>query len=103
MAKTTVVVGDGDTVVIGGLIRDKIQEGITKIPILGDIPVLGWLFKSKTSDATKTNLVASSRRTSCATTSRCAPMLDQKAQRARRLHREEGRRARIPSAPCATT
>jgi general secretion pathway protein D len=56
-AKTTVVVGDSDTVVIGGLIRDKIQESVSKIPILGDIPVLGWLFKSKTTQIDKTNLV----------------------------------------------
>ena len=56
-AKTTVVVGDSDTIVIGGLIRDKIQESVNKIPILGDIPVLGWLFKSKTSQVDKTNLV----------------------------------------------
>jgi hypothetical protein len=56
-AKSTIVVGDSDTIVIGGLIRDKIQEQVSKIPILGDIPVLGWLFKSKTTQVDKTNLV----------------------------------------------
>jgi general secretion pathway protein D len=56
-AKTTVVVGDSDTIVIGGLIRDKIDENVSKIPILGDIPVLGWLFKSKSTTVTKTNLL----------------------------------------------
>ena len=56
-AKTTVVVGDSDTVVIGGLMRDKVQERTSKVPILGDIPLLGWLFKSKSSAVEKTNLL----------------------------------------------
>src|SRR5262249_49762554 len=43
---TTVVVGDGDTVVLGGLIRDVVQDTTDKVPLLGDIPILGWLFKS---------------------------------------------------------
>ncbi|MBI2711864.1 MAG: type II secretion system secretin GspD [Bdellovibrio sp.] len=55
--QTTVVVGDTDTVVLGGLIRDKITENINKIPILGDIPLLGWLFKSKINSVDKTNLL----------------------------------------------
>jgi general secretion pathway protein D len=56
-AKTTVVVADTDTVVLGGLIRDNVSEQTTKIPILGDIPILGWLFKSHTSTVQKTNLL----------------------------------------------
>jgi general secretion pathway protein D len=56
-AKTTVVVGDADTVVLGGLIRDQNDETITKIPLLGDIPLLGWLFRSKTVAITKSNLL----------------------------------------------
>ncbi|MEK6577764.1 MAG: secretin N-terminal domain-containing protein, partial [Bdellovibrionota bacterium] len=56
-AKTVVVVGDGDTVVIGGLTRDKVSDIINKVPILGDIPILGWLFKSKRSDVSKSNLM----------------------------------------------
>ena len=56
-AQTTVVVGDSDTVVLGGLTRDKISETINKIPLLGDIPLLGWLFKSKTSQVAKNNLL----------------------------------------------
>jgi general secretion pathway protein D len=50
-------VGDSDTVVIGGLIRDKLSETTSKIPLLGDIPLLGWLFRSKTSSTDKTNLL----------------------------------------------
>ncbi|MGZ3686747.1 MAG: type II secretion system secretin GspD, partial [Bdellovibrionota bacterium] len=56
-ADTTVVVGDADTIVLGGLARDKISEQINKIPLLGDIPILGWLFKSKVSQSEKTNLL----------------------------------------------
>lgn len=55
--ETTVVVADGDTVVLGGLIRDKITDNHKKIPLLGDIPVLGWLFKSKEQQISKTNLL----------------------------------------------
>ncbi|HVA66185.1 MAG TPA: type IV pilus secretin PilQ [Elusimicrobiota bacterium] len=45
-AQTTVMVKNGDTVVIGGLIQDSVTNDISKIPLLGDIPILGWLFKS---------------------------------------------------------
>jgi general secretion pathway protein D len=56
-AKTSVVVKDNETVVIGGLIQDKENVTDTKIPLLGDIPLLGWLFKSKTKTRNKTNLM----------------------------------------------
>jgi general secretion pathway protein D len=56
-ADTSVVVKDKETVVIGGLIQD--QETITenKIPLLGDIPGLGWFFKSSHKERQKTNLL----------------------------------------------
>jgi general secretion pathway protein D len=56
-AKTSVVVRDRQTVVIGGLIQDKAENNSTKVPLLGDIPILGWLFKSKTNDKEKVNLL----------------------------------------------
>lgn len=46
--KSTVRVKDGDTVVLGGLIRNQNSTVITKLPILGDIPLLGALFRHKT-------------------------------------------------------
>lgn len=46
-AKTTVLVKDGETIVIGGLISDSVSNQVAKIPILGDIPILGWLFRKK--------------------------------------------------------
>ncbi len=56
-AKTTVVVKTNQTVVIGGLIQNKETKNIQKVPILGDIPLLGWLFKSTTTEYTKTNVL----------------------------------------------
>lgn len=54
---TNIVVPDGDTAVLGGLVKDDEQESISKVPILGDIPILGWLFKSRTIKKKKTNLL----------------------------------------------
>jgi len=42
--------------VIGGMIGDSTQLGTYKVPLLGDIPILGWLFKSRSSSREKTNL-----------------------------------------------
>jgi general secretion pathway protein D len=53
---TTVVVRDGHTVVIGGLIDDSFSEAENKIPCLGDIPGLGWAFRSLNRGRVKTNL-----------------------------------------------
>jgi general secretion pathway protein D len=56
-AKTSVVCADGDTIVLGGLVRDVANDTVAKIPVLGDIPVLGWLFRSKDTNSTKSNLL----------------------------------------------
>jgi general secretion pathway protein D len=56
-ANTTLVVDDQQTVVIGGLMRDAVTKSKKKIPILGDLPVLGFLFRSSTSSTRKTNLL----------------------------------------------
>jgi len=56
-AKTVIAIQDQQTAVIGGLIREKIDIGETKIPLLGDIPVLGWFFRSRREQKTKTNLL----------------------------------------------
>jgi general secretion pathway protein D len=55
--KTSIVVKDKETVVIGGLIQDTEDENVQKMPFLGDIPGLGWLFKTKTKSRKKTNLM----------------------------------------------
>ena len=56
-AVTTVVVRDRDTIAMGGLMRDQLTDTENKVPLLGDIPVLGWLFKSKGSTVQKVNLL----------------------------------------------
>lgn len=56
-AKTSVVVKDKETIVIGGLIQDTEDTTIDKMPFLGDIPGLGWLFKTSSKTRKKTNLI----------------------------------------------
>lgn len=56
-AETRVHVNDGDTIVIGGLITDSESDTVAKIPLLGDIPILGWLFKKKSVTRTRTELL----------------------------------------------
>jgi general secretion pathway protein D len=56
-ADTVVITPDGQTVVIGGLMRNDAGEVVTKIPILGDIPLLGNLFKHKVTNEAKTELL----------------------------------------------
>jgi general secretion pathway protein D len=53
---TTVIVKDKQTLVIGGLIEENTTDNATKVPVLGDIPLLGWLFRSTTETTQKTNL-----------------------------------------------
>ena len=56
-AKTSVRVKDGETIVIGGLIRDDERVSMSKIPILGDIPILGTLFRNKKTDFNSTEVI----------------------------------------------
>jgi general secretion pathway protein D len=56
-AKTTVVAKDQETVVIGGIIQDRTIENASKVPVLGDIPILGALFRETTKQTIKTNLL----------------------------------------------
>ena len=56
-AETTVSVKDGRTVVIAGLMQNKNSNTETKIPLLGDIPLLGYLFKNITNENRRTNLM----------------------------------------------
>ncbi len=54
---TMVRVKSGQTVVLGGLLQSSEKETITRVPLLGQIPVLGWLFSSKTKSKSTTDLV----------------------------------------------
>ena len=55
--KTTVMVESGATVVLGGLIDEDVQESVQKVPLLGDIPFIGHLFKSTSNSTRKRNLM----------------------------------------------
>ncbi len=56
-AQTSVVVKNNQTVVIGGLIQNRNTNNASKVPLLGDIPLIGWLFKSTRDQNQKTNLL----------------------------------------------
>lgn len=55
--KTQVLAGDGQTIVLGGLIQDQLNKGDQRVPVLGSIPVLGHLFRSQSATKSKTNLL----------------------------------------------
>ncbi|MDX1803040.1 MAG: type II secretion system secretin GspD [Alcanivorax sp.] len=55
--KTTVLADDGKTIALGGLIKDDIRRTVRKVPLLGDIPLLGVLFRSTTKNHVKSNLM----------------------------------------------
>lgn len=54
---TTVTVADRSTIVISGLIREDRVRTVNKVPLLGDIPLLGWLFRSTSDKKQRTNLL----------------------------------------------
>ncbi len=55
--ETTVLVGDGEAIVLGGLIQDDVSNDVNKVPGLGNIPLLGALFRSEVRNRKKTNLM----------------------------------------------
>jgi len=56
-AETTVSVHDGQTIVIGGLIEDQLTDTVRKVPLLGDIPIAGFLFRRTITQKSKTELL----------------------------------------------
>ncbi len=56
-SETKVAVRDGQTIVIGGLIQDELRDTIRKVPLLGDVPILGHLFKRTEKGKSKTELL----------------------------------------------
>jgi type II secretory pathway component GspD/PulD (secretin) len=55
--RTEVMIPSGNTLVLGGLVSDDLNNGYTKVPVLGDIPVLGWAFRYESKTQTKKNLL----------------------------------------------
>jgi Flp pilus assembly secretin CpaC len=56
-AQSRVAIRDGQTIVIGGLMEDRITESVDKVPILGDIPLVGALFRHTVKNKSKTELL----------------------------------------------
>jgi type II secretory pathway component GspD/PulD (secretin) len=54
--QTTIRLQDGETAIIGGLASDSVSKTVSKVPILGDAPLLGWLFKRKTNQEDRSKL-----------------------------------------------
>lgn len=55
--KTKLRVADGDSVVIGGLVRRNINRAISKFPVLGDLPVVGFMFRQETTSSDETEVI----------------------------------------------
>ncbi len=55
--KSVILANDGEIIVTGGLVRDDVEEVVNKVPLLGDIPLLGALFRAKSEKMTKRNLL----------------------------------------------
>lgn len=55
--KTSVLVDDGGILILGGLIQEEVSDTESKVPLLGDIPIIGFLFRSKSTSKTKANLM----------------------------------------------
>jgi type IV pilus assembly protein PilQ len=55
--QTSVVVPDGQTIVLGGVFENQTSEGVSKVPLLGDLPVMGALFRNKETSSDKTELL----------------------------------------------
>jgi general secretion pathway protein D len=76
-AQTTVSVQDGETVVLGGIIKSSVSTSVNKLPLVGDIPVLGKLFRSSSTQKSKTELLVF-----------LTPRIVRNAEEARRLRGE---------------
>lgn len=55
--ETSAVVADKEVIAVGGLVKDTVEYVVSKVPILGDIPIIGWLFKNKRKTVEKNNLL----------------------------------------------
>lgn len=76
--QSTVLADDGETIALGGLIKDDIRKVVRKVPLLGDIPLLGFLFRSTTNSRQKSNLMVFLRPTILADNDRLVQMSREK-------------------------
>lgn len=76
--ETTVLANDGEIIVLGGLIQDDEQFDVEKIPVLGDVPLLGKLFKAESNSRVRTNLMVFLRPTIIRTAEDMRPLTAQR-------------------------
>jgi len=76
--QSTVLADDGETIALGGLIKDDIRVTVRKVPLLGDIPLLGFLFRSTSKDRVKSNLMVFLKPTILANNDRLVKMSQEK-------------------------
>ena len=86
--KTKINIADGKTIVVGGLITNNKSVEETKVPILGDIPLLGWFFKRKVVEYKKTNLLVFITPHIVTKQSKIDALTEQKREEQRRLQLE---------------
>ena len=97
---TTVLADDGEIIVLGGLMQDDEQLFRSQVPILGDLPVIGNLFKSRSNTRKRTNLMVFIRATIIRSGDDAAPLTRQKLDQIRRAERNQigGEQSRIDRA-----
>ena len=99
--ETTVIVEDGDILVLGGLLEDTLRESDQRVPVLGSIPLLGNLFRSRSTDKVKTNLMVFIRPRILRNRDQAAIETDSKYNYIRDMQQQgqSGRRGRVPLMP----
>ena len=97
---TEVTVPDKSTIVIGGLISDQVQRNTTGIPLLSDIPLLGYFFRDTTNDKTRTELIIMISPTVIET--EADQVLANESEKNRTILEQNARRAAPPVAPPVT-
>lgn len=97
--KTTVLADDGQTIVLGGLIRDDVTRTVSKVPLLGDIPLLGYLFRASGTRTTKQNLLVFLQPTLLRDSSRAAEMSQGQYDAIRTLDMSVSRNGQVTRLP----
>jgi general secretion pathway protein D len=97
--KTTVLADNGETIVLGGLITDDRLSGRSQVPVLGDIPVIGELFKSRRESRTKRTLFVFLRPTILRDKSAVAAQADSDYSRVRAEELDQEQRQKLLSKP----
>ncbi|VAW85297.1 General secretion pathway protein D [hydrothermal vent metagenome] len=88
--KTSVIVDDGKMIVLGGLIKDELIESQQKVPFLGDIPLLGALFRHKNTTKLKTNLMVFIKPTVLRSSEDSVKVTNQKYSMIRQYQQQQG-------------